>query len=155
MSDGSSRDRDEYSRVDGFGQALFETARVWRMRLDRRLQPLGLSQAKWRTLLNIARAGEGVTQKVLAERMGVEGPTLVGLLDRLARDEWVERRASEEDRRVRHVYLTPRAREALREIEAVAAELRGELFLGLDERDLLQCLRVLRHIRDRAETLDE
>ncbi len=154
MSEPDSRDRDEYSRVDGFGQALFETGRAWRMCLDRRLQPLGLSQAKWRTLINVARVGEGVTQKVLAERMGVEGPTLVGLLDRLARDRWLERRASEDDRRVRRVYLTPRARDALREIEVVAAALREELFTGLSEDDLLQCLRVLRHIRDRAENLD-
>ncbi|MCC5860152.1 MAG: MarR family transcriptional regulator [Ectothiorhodospiraceae bacterium] len=155
MAKDNSHGEDTYSRVDGFGQALAETARAWRMRLDRRLQPLGLSQAKWRTLLTIARAGEGVTQKALAERMGVEGPTLVGLLDRLARDGWVERRASEHDRRVRHVYLTSRAREALREIEAVASTLRSELFHGLDEEELLRCMRVLRHLRDRAETLND
>ncbi len=146
--------RDEYSRVDGFGQALAETARAWRSRLDQRLEPLGLSQAKWRTVLNVARAGEGVTQKTLAERMGVEGPTLVGLLDRLARDGWVERRACSEDRRIRQVYLTSQAREALKEIESVAARLRRDLFAGLEEEELLRCLKVLRHIRDRAEQLE-
>ncbi|MCH8506792.1 MAG: MarR family transcriptional regulator, partial [Ectothiorhodospiraceae bacterium] len=112
------------------------------------------SQAKWRTVLNVARAGEGVTQKVLAERMGVEGPTLVGLLDRLARDGWVERRACKEDRRISQVYLTSKAREAMKEIETVAARLRRDLFNGLEEDELLRCLKVLKHIRDRAEHLE-
>ncbi|MBA3542847.1 MAG: MarR family transcriptional regulator, partial [Chthoniobacterales bacterium] len=37
------------------GQLLHDTARVWRHKLDQRLQPLGLSQAKWRTIAHLAR----------------------------------------------------------------------------------------------------
>lgn len=147
-------DDSNYQRIDRFGAALAETARVWRMKLDQRLRPLGLSQAKWRTLLNVARGGEGMAQTTLAERIGVEGPTLVGLLDRLARDGWIERRPCSSDRRIRRVYLTPRAQDALQEIEAVAAQLRKELCGGIPEDDLLRCLRVLGQVCEKAETLE-
>ena len=56
------------------GQLLHETARVWRHKLDQRLQPLGLSQAKWRTIAHLARGQ--MTQHDLAERLSIEEPTL-------------------------------------------------------------------------------
>ena len=55
------------------GQLLHETARVWRHKLDRRLQPLGLSQAKWRTIAHLARGH--LTQRDLAERLSIEEPS--------------------------------------------------------------------------------
>ena len=76
----------------GIGALLGETGRAWRYRLDQRLKPLGLSQAKWITLLKLAGAEDGMTQKELAERLGIESPTLARLLDRMAADGWIERR---------------------------------------------------------------
>ncbi len=59
------------------GQLLHETARVWRHKLDQRLRPLGLSQAKWRTIAHLARGQ--MTQRDLAERLSIEEPTLARL----------------------------------------------------------------------------
>ena len=66
-----------------FGPLLGGTARAWRMKLDQRLKPMGLSQAKWRTLIHLSRAPEPLTQSQIAERTGIEEPTLVSLLHRL------------------------------------------------------------------------
>lgn len=136
---------------ENFGALLCETARAWRQHLDQRLKPLGLSQARWLVLLKLARDGDGMVQKKLAGRVGIEGATLVGLLDRMARDGWIVRRDSEHDRRSKNVYLTERARSVLPRIEAVAAELRRELLAGIPARDLERCTRVLLHIKERIE----
>jgi MarR family transcriptional regulator for hemolysin len=40
-----------------FGQLLHGTARAWRQKLDERLKPMGLSQAKWRTLMHLSKIG--------------------------------------------------------------------------------------------------
>lgn len=154
MATGTEQGTDNFSDLNRFGSALAETARVWRMRLDQRLKPLGLSQAKWRALLSLARDGEGMTQTALAERLGIEGPSLVGLLDRLAADGWIERLVCADDRRARRVYLTEKARSTLEEIETVATRLRQELFGDIGEEELLHCLQVLRRIRDKAESLE-
>lgn len=139
-----------YTR-EQLGPLLGETARLWRARLDERLRPVGLSQARWLVLLQLSRRGDGVVQKGLAKWVGIEGPTLARLLDRMTRDGWIERRESPEDRRAKTVHLTAKAGAVVSQIDAVAAELRHELLANLDPADIEVCLRVLAAIKLRAE----
>ncbi|MHB8348272.1 MAG: MarR family transcriptional regulator [Acidiferrobacterales bacterium] len=136
-----------------FPVILGETARAWRARLDQRLKPLGLSQAKWLVLLHLSHGGDTMIQKELAGRIGIEGPTLVGLLDRMTRDGWLERRKSAEDRRSKTVHLTDKSHDVIRQIRSVAAQLRGELLAGMPENELTLCAEVLRRIKKKAESL--
>lgn len=139
-------------RSENMGQLLGGTARAWRFALDRRLEPLGLSLARWLVLLHLANTAEALSQKELAARVGVEGPTLVGLLDRMEDDGWVSRRPSDQDRRSKHVVLTARARGVIGPIQAAAAELREELLKGLSKDEIETCAKVLRHIKQAAES---
>jgi MarR family transcriptional regulator for hemolysin len=86
------------------GMAIGETARCWRTKLNERLRPLGLSQSRWMVLLHLSKRGDGVVQKALAEWLGIEGPTLVRILDRMTEDGWIERRESTTDRRAKTVH---------------------------------------------------
>lgn len=141
-------------RIGSIGILLQDTARAWRLALDRRLHPLGLSQAKWRALVLVSRLGEGVAQKDLAEHLGVEGPTLVRLLDRLEADGWVERRMCATDRRGRRIHLCPQAHDVLARIEAIAMDLRYELLADVADADLEAMERALRSIRSRVDAMD-
>jgi MarR family transcriptional regulator for hemolysin len=144
---------DGQERFEVAALLLQETARVWRSTLDRRLRPLGLSQAKWRTLLLASRAGDGVTQKDLADLMGIEGPTLVRLLDRLEVAGWLERRVCHLDRRSRRIFLQPKARNILARIDLIALGLRREVLSELNAGDLQTLERVLRQVRGRLDSL--
>ncbi len=139
------------TNTNEFGLLLFGTARAWRTRLDQRLRPLGLSQGKWRTLIHLSQGGNKLTQKEIAERMGIEGPTLAGLLDRLQDDGWIERRGSAADRRCKTVHLQRRSKSVLDKIFNTAHDLRAELIEDISQRDLETCIRVLARIRERAE----
>ena len=130
---------------------LHGAARAWRLKLDERLRPLGLSQAKWRTLLYLSRAETGVTQAELASRLGIEEPTLVNLLHRLEDAGWVKRTVAQHDRRCKTVTLQRRARRVIDQIDATARELRGELMSQIRPTDLKTCLRVLQSVRTQAE----
>ncbi|HEY2614832.1 MAG TPA: MarR family transcriptional regulator [Chthoniobacterales bacterium] len=134
-----------------FGLLLFSTARAWRTKLDQRLRPLGLSQGKWRTLIHLSQARNKLTQKEIAERMGIEEPTLAGLLDRLQEDGWVKRRESPNDRRCNIVHLQRRSKPVLEKIFNTAHGLRRELIQDVPPRDLDACIRVLAQIRRKAE----
>jgi MarR family transcriptional regulator for hemolysin len=142
-----------HSLQDNFGALLAETARAWRNKLDQRLKPLGLSQAKWFTLLQLDRHGEGKTQKELAILLEIEGPTLVGLLDRLAHDGWIERREADYDRRAKTVHLQPKARELLRDINEIAASLRRELLSDITFEEIAVATRVLLKIKKQTDEL--
>ena len=134
-----------------FGPVLGGTARAWRMKLDQRLKPMGLSQAKWRTLLHLSRAPEPLTQSQIAERTGIEEPTLVSLLHRLEREGWVVRKSSARDRRCKTVHLQPRTQRVINRINATALKLRHELIKDIPIRDMAVCMRVLNRVRERID----
>lgn len=121
------------------------------MKLDERLKPMGLSQAKWRTLLHLARAPEPLTQAQIAERTGIEEPTLVSLLHRLEKEGWVVRKHSARDRRCKTVHLQPRTQRVIARINATALQLRRELIKNIPVRDMEVCVRVLNHVRERID----
>jgi MarR family transcriptional regulator for hemolysin len=143
MSDGDT--------AENLGYLLHGTARAWRQKLDERLKPMGLSQAKWRTLMHLSIAQEALTQAEIAARLGVEEPTVVTLLHRLEREAWITRTNSPHDRRCKMVVLGRRAQRVIAQINATAQKLRHELLASISESDLQTCMRVLARIRERAE----
>ncbi|PYK10374.1 MAG: MarR family transcriptional regulator [Verrucomicrobia bacterium] len=134
-----------------FGPLLHGTARAWRLKLDERLKPMGLSQAKWRTLLHLSLARNALTQTAIAERLGIEEPSLVPLLHRLENEDWIIRRTSPHDRRCKMVLLGRRAQNVISRINAAAEELRHELLENISAADLRTCVRVLTQIHAKAE----
>ena len=137
--------------IDAIGPLLHGVARAWRLKLDERLKPMGLSQAKWRTLLRLSMATGPLTQAEIASHLGIEEPTLVTLLHRLEDDRWVARKNASHDRRCKTVHLTRRARRVIEVINSAAFKLRHELLDDISPAELRTCIRVLDHIRQRAE----
>lgn len=136
---------------ESFAQELARISRSWRATLDGRLRESGFTQARWYALLQLSRGGEGMTQRELARRVGVEGPTIGRLLDGLEKQGLIERRPADGDRRANNIHLTPAAQPLLKEIARTAAALRGELLDSIPAEDLLTCIAVLRRIGDRLE----
>lgn len=139
---------------ENLGRMLVEVSRTWRNTLDKRLQPLGLSQSRWMVLLILEHLGDGITQKQLSEGLGIEGPSLVGVLDRMEQDGWVERRVSEEDRRAKTIHRTDKAGEMTREIRQIADGLRKELLKGIAQSEIEQTMNLLQSLKQRFETMN-
>lgn len=137
--------------IENFGPLLHGTARAWRLKLDERLKPLGMSQAKWRTLFHLSLAQQPVTQAEIAARLGIEEPTLVNILHRLEDAGWVKRTHSQHDRRCKTVTLGRRAHRVIDEIDATARQLRNELISDVSAAELKTCMRVLRVVQAKAE----
>lgn len=140
---------------EALGPLLTGTARSWRLKLDQRLKPMGLSQAKWRTLLHLSRFDSPPTQAEVASRLGIEEPTLVPLLRCLEKDGWVARRNSSADRRCKTVHLQRSAQRVIGKIDRTARKLRSELLSDIPNRELETCMRVLEEIRLRADRREE
>jgi len=127
--------------------------RDWRAVLDRRLAPLGLSQAKWQPLLYLLRADGPPTQAEIARHLEIESPTLVRLLDRLEADGWIVRKHCPGDRRARRIHLTARAKSVCDEIETAVIEVRRQLLDAVSPTEMAQCIDVLRRISAAATVL--
>ena len=126
---------------------IWELPRLWRQGLDRRLKPLGLSEAKWRAVLFLSHGGPTMSQVELASLMGIEAPSLARLLDRLAVDGWIERRASAHDRRIKTIHLQPKASSVIKRIDAVIVAMRAEIVRGVSRNEMRACVETLRKIR--------
>ncbi len=127
------------------GRLLYLTHRTVHEELDRRLSQHGASLWNW-VLLKEAAHAEGASQRELAQHMGIEPPTLVRQLDKLAEDGLVERRPDPDDRRVVRVVVTPAGLERLEELHAVVHELDAELRGILTKRDVEVLSRALPRI---------
>ena len=128
------------------GITISRTARTWRTKLDERLSPLGLTQARWLVLMHLSRMGGESLQKELAFVVGVEGPTLVRVLDGLERIGLVQRLGVEGDKRARLIRLTPKADSVISDIMRIGIKLRGEALAGISDEDLESFFRVLETI---------
>jgi MarR family transcriptional regulator, transcriptional regulator for hemolysin len=121
-----------------FGIRFSLLARRWRRALDARLAEAGLSDATWVPLIHLQATGGGVTQKELAALVGIDGSSLVRLLDILCRQELVERRVDENDNRARLIFLTPKGEQRVAEIRLELAE--EDMLVDISDADLAAML---------------
>ena len=136
-----------------FGYRVGEVARLWRGLIDRSLKPVGLSFLQWSTLTQLSRAQTGLMQKELALRVSIETPTMVGVLDRLVKGGYAQRRVSSTDRRANTVHLTAKGEAILIESETHLQTLRAGLLSEFSDDDLQLGLALLGRIVDRARAL--
>ncbi|PZQ18839.1 MAG: MarR family transcriptional regulator [Ancylobacter novellus] len=138
-----------------FGYQLAFTARRWRRALDEALAQTGLTDASWRPLVHLGRLGDGARQNDLARSLGVEGPTLVRALDRLAAAGLVERREDPTDRRAKTLHLTAAGRDLVSRMQAVVRRVCAELLDAADPADVAACGRVFAAVQARADEAGE
>jgi len=126
-----------------FSRTLRQVSLLWRSNIDRRLKPYGVSQVQWLTLYYISKSGKEMLQKMLAEKMAIEGATMVGILDRLVTAGFVERHECSHDRRGKTIHLLPAGHQLLEETTAIVQSLRDEVLDQIDDKELETCLTTL------------
>ena len=129
-----------------FVSALFNARNRVRFAMDDKFRPLGVTDASWRALFYLEQEGDGVQQKELARAMGIEGPSLVRLLDNLQAKKLIERKPSPEDRRSNTIHLTAASRVQLEALHHTAGEVRQNILSDVSDADLDICINVLRKI---------
>jgi len=139
------------SQEERFSAALHTSARLWRLALDKRLKHLGIGQSGWMTIAMIAKSGEPMSQRALADLVGVEGPSMVSMLDRLERDGFVVRAPSAQDRRVKLVQLTDAGSTVYAEVLKEAGAFRADLLADVDPAALAAATTLLETLRKRIE----
>lgn len=119
------------------------SSRRFRARFAERVKSSSQTEARWSALYQLALEPGGLIQSELAERMGIQGPTLVRLLDALESQGLVQRFSTPEDRRAKRVKILPDGQRMVGEVDTIAAQLRDDAFAGVSTDDLLVTLRVL------------
>jgi len=134
-----------------FTTLVTQFSRRWRNRLNERLTEINQTQARCESLFWIEVAGGHATQRELADRVGIEGPTFARMLDTLEEEGLVERRVSKEDRRTKTIALKKRAIPGLKRIGEIVGTARRDLLQDVDEKELLAVVSLMRILISRLE----
>lgn len=112
--------------------------RRWRKVLDAEFQSSGLTDATWRPLLHLHLLGEDIRQKDLAASLGIEGPSLVRLIDSLISKGLIERSEDARDRRAKLLRLTQEGLKLVDRIRKTVAHLEDGLFSSFNDDEIAQ-----------------
>jgi len=97
----------DYETNPGF--IINRTARSLSRSLDIKLRNrVGITFAQWRVLVLLTKTQDALSQKEIAEGLGLEAPTLIPILDKLQKDGFIERRVDRIDRRNNRIFRAKR-----------------------------------------------
>lgn len=130
-----------------FAFNIMDVARLLKTYADQRARQFGISKAQWVALVRIERT-EGLKQSELAEILDLQPISLTRVLDRLAENGLIERRADPNDRRANRLYLKPAARPMLDQLAELGTDMMETVLEGLDAQTIERMLRELELVKD-------
>ncbi len=115
--------------------------------VDRKLVPHNITRVQWNALYYIdLKKDETITQRELADLMGLREPTMVRLIDRMEKNGLLKREQSKRDRRRNNLVLTKKGNEINEKICVIVEQFKDECVKDIPESDLLTFQRVLEQI---------
>lgn len=132
----------EYDFENSVGFWICRASHEFQRAFNEELAPQGVTFRQAQVLGCLALE-ETLSQTDLAERMRIEPPTLVGILDRMERDGWIRRDGDKTDRRRKLIQATPAARPAWTKIVAAARRVRAKATRGMSDQQLAQLKKLL------------
>lgn len=131
---------------------LVESSRLLRNYIDHRAKSRGTTRAQWIVLFRL-RQQEGLSQVDLADVLELQPISLVRLLDRLVEHGLLERRHDPKDRRANRLFLTPRGRQLVDDLDSLRDEIGKDVLRDLPDDAIKTSLSALREIKDRIKAL--
>jgi MarR family transcriptional regulator for hemolysin len=129
-----------------FSQGLTFLARRWRNLMNEELRAIGQSQARYGALYWIEVFGDTVNQTELADRIGVEQPTLGRVLRDLESEGLITRSPGIGDRREKVIRLTEASKPLMRAVNQIQDRVRAQLLDGIGSKELAGCMTVFAKI---------
>ena len=129
---------------------LLLAGRLWRKMARHAASRHSISEAASAPLIWIGRLGANVRQNQLAEAIGIEGASLVRLLDELQSSGLITREPDPADRRANAVNLTERGKTVVDEVNDALTALRLEIFGPIPREDMDAAIRIFKAIETAA-----
>ncbi|MCP4316768.1 MAG: MarR family transcriptional regulator [Hyphomicrobiales bacterium] len=133
-------------KLELFSQ-LAASARYSRTLLSRQLLSSGLYAGQDAVILAL-EANDGMSLSAIADQLGVRAPTMTKTINRLAAQGFVDKKDSQTDARLSHVFLTTEGREAVKSVRK-AIRKSQKLALGdMSAKDVKSLIKLLRKVEE-------
>jgi len=138
------------STRDSVGFVVREVWRLFARCLAPRIAREGVSIGMW-FVLRMLWDEDGMTQRELGERVGINGPTMVTALNSMERAGLVKRIHNQADRRKINIFLTERGRKLKSKLWPMAAEVLALGLSGLTHSEVQSLNKMLAQVRTNLE----
>lgn len=138
------------STRDSVGFVVREVWRLFARCLAPRIAREGVSIGMW-FVLRMLWDEDGMTQRELGERVGINGPTMVTALNSMERAGLVKRVHNQADRRKINIFLTERGRKLKSKLWPMAAEVLALGLSGLNRSQVQTLNKMLAQVRQNLE----
>ena len=112
---------------------------------------LSLTGSMWKVILAL-NLRDGLSQKELAEKIYVDGSTLVPIIDRMERSRLLERRPDPKDRRNNRIFLTKKSVSIVDSIVEIILAVRKAIYKGLSNEEIESSRIILKKIMHNADS---
>jgi Transcriptional regulators len=150
----------KFDYENSFGFVIYSASKMMQKAFDLELRNrtgINLVQSKVIFALNMQ---SGPTQRELADKIGVESPTLVPIIDKMEQDGYVKRKLDSKDRRIKRIYSTAKADSMWDSMMECAAQIRKTAIRDLSEPEIKSALDVVKKMTENLavyleSTIDE
>ena len=122
---------------NSIGFIINRTAKALIYVFDQELRnKFGITFGQWKIIIILANNNDGLTQKEIAEKLGLEGPTIIPIIDKLEKDEFVKRIVDKNDRRNNQIFLTDKTISSLDSMVSYALKIKEISIKNISEQDI-------------------
>ena len=130
---------------------LKTSAKAWEKAADIELRErFGLIGAQWKIIV-ILSVKEGITQKHIADMAFVEAPTLVPIIDKMEKGNYITRQSDPKDRRNNLIFMTKKSKKIVDPIIDCIVEIRNMGLAKISKKDMEIAKKVLEQITANTE----
>ena len=120
---------------ESIGFVVREVYRGFARSLQKRISREGVSIGMW-FVLRMLWEENGLTQRQISERVGINAPTVVTAINSMEKAGLVKRARNRDDRRKTNVFLTARGRHLKDKLWPMAKEVYAVAFKNIDRKDI-------------------
>jgi MarR family transcriptional regulator for hemolysin len=140
----------DYDFENSVGFWICQSSHALQRAFNEELAPQGITWRQCQVLGCLALEGP-LSQTDLADRMRIEPPTLVGILDRMERDGWIRRDGDKRDRRRKLVHPQPAAKPVWSKIVSCAKRVRAKATRGMSASQLSELKKLLNIVQSNLQ----
>jgi MarR family transcriptional regulator for hemolysin len=135
----------EYDFENSIGFLVNRTARAFVKSLDLELrEKVGVTVGQWKVIVMLVKQN-GLTQKETADKLGLESPTLIPIIDKMEKGGLLVRRVDSSDRRNNRIYRTEKADALWDRMVECATKVRQVSVKDISEENIL----IMRNVLDK------
>ncbi len=131
---------------DSLGFHCSLTLKSFANSLEEHLKGTGVSPVQFIALAHLVASGP-ISQAELASRLSITPPSAVRLIDRMERDQWLQRTGSPEDGRINLVTPTDKALKIWDELSNAGRDVITKAYKGVHAKEIETVKKVLEKVR--------